>query len=310
MSVLYFLESIRNPFLDTVVSVITMLGEETFFMAIALVFFWCIDKFEGYYMLSVGFLGTMINQFLKMTFRIPRPWVKDPSFTIVESAREAASGYSFPSGHTQSSVGVFGSIMRFNKNTVLRIICGILCALVAFSRLYLGVHTPLDVGVSIVIAVILILVLYPFFVRCRSSPKAMYPLLLFMTAVSITFTLYVTLYKFPSKVYLSENIANLLSARKNAFTLLGCILGLDVIYPLDIKFINFSTEAVWYKQIIKILGGIALVIAVKELLRAPLEALIVNEYAARSVRYFLIVLVAGTLWPYIFSKFCKTKGNL
>ncbi len=307
MSVLYFLESIRNPFLDAVVSGITLLGEETFFMAIALIFFWCIDKYEGYYMLSVGFIGTMINQFLKMSFRIPRPWVKDPSFTIVETAREAASGYSFPSGHTQSGVGVFGSIMRFNKDTILRIICGVLCALIAFSRLYLGVHTPLDVGVSIVIAFVLILVLYPFFVRCRSSPKAMYILLLFMTVISLAFTLFVMLYKFPSEVYLQENIANLLSARKNAFTLLGCILGLDIIYPLDIKFINFSTKAVWYKQILKVIGGIALVLAVKELLRAPLEALLVNEYAARSVRYFLIVLVAGALWPLIFSKFCKSK---
>ena len=309
MSILYFLESIRTPFLDAVVSVITLLGEETFFMAIALVFFWCIDKYEGYYMLSIGFIGTMINQFLKMSFRIPRPWVKDPSFTIVETAREAASGYSFPSGHTQSAVGVFGSVIRFNKNVILRIICGVLCTLVAFSRLYLGVHTPLDVGVSIVIAFILILVLYPFFVRCRSSPKAMYPLLLFMTVISLAFTLYVMLHNFPSEVYNEENIANLLSARKNAFTLLGCILGLDVIYPLDIKFINFSTKAVWYKQIIKVIGGIALVLAVKELLRAPLEALLVNEYAARSTRYFLIVLVAGALWPFIFSKFCKSKEN-
>ena len=309
MSILYFLESIRNPFLDTLVSIITLLGEDTFFMAIALVFFWCIDKYEGYYMLSVGFIGTMVNQFLKMSFRIPRPWVKDPSFTIVETSHEAASGYSCPSGHTQSAVVVVGSVMRFNKDVILRIICGVLCALVAFSRLYLGVHTPLDVGVSIVIAFILILVLYPFFVRCRSSPKAMYPLLLFMTVISLTFTLYVMLHNFPSEVYNQENIANLLSARKNAFTLLGCILGLDVIYPLDIKFINFSTKAVWYKQVIKVIGGIALVLAVKELLRAPLEALLVNEYAARSVRYFLIVLVAGALWPFIFSKFCKSKGN-
>lgn len=307
MSVLYFLESIRNPILDAIVSVITLLGEETFFMAIALVFFWCIDKYEGYYMLSVGFIGTMINQFLKMTFRIPRPWIKDPNFTIVEAAREAASGYSFPSGHTQSGVGVFGSLMRFNKDTVLRIICGVLCALVAFSRLYLGVHTPLDVGVSVIIAFILVLILYPFFVRCRSSPKAMYPLLIFMTLISLAFTLYVTLYKFPAEVYFEENIANLLSSRKNAFTLLGCIMGLNVIYPLDEKFIRFSTKAVWYKQIIKMLGGLALVLAVKELLRAPLEALLVNEYAARSVRYFLIVVTAGALWPWLFSKFCKSK---
>ena len=115
MSFLYFLEGLRNSVLDAIFSVITLCGEETVFMAVGMVIFWCFHKFQGYFLLCVGFVGTVLNQFLKMVCRIPRPWVKDPNFTIVESAREAATGYSFPSGHTQTSVGLFGGIARSNR---------------------------------------------------------------------------------------------------------------------------------------------------------------------------------------------------
>ena len=105
MELLYWFESIRMPILDTLMSLITHLGEETFFMVAALYVFWCVDKRRGYYLLSVGFAGTLVSQWLKIACRIPRPWVRDPNFTIVESARAQAGGYSFPSGHTQSAVG-------------------------------------------------------------------------------------------------------------------------------------------------------------------------------------------------------------
>ena len=163
MSFLYFLESIRNPFLDLLFSFITLFGEETIFMAVGMIVFWCVDKFKGYYILCIGFFGTVINQFLKIVCRVPRPWVKDPNFTIVESAREAASGYSFPSGHTQTSIGLFGGIARITINKALRIAMIVLSCLVALSRMYLGVHTPADVLVSAAIAIILIFVAYPVF---------------------------------------------------------------------------------------------------------------------------------------------------
>ena len=92
MSFLYLLEDLRNPVLDFLFSVITLCGEETVFMAVGMIVFWCVDKYKGYFLLYTGFLGTAINQFLKILFRVPRPWVKDPGFTIVESAREGAGG--------------------------------------------------------------------------------------------------------------------------------------------------------------------------------------------------------------------------
>ena len=96
MEFLHFLEGFRTPFGDFFFSTVTHLGEETFFILIGLIFFWCINKKEGYYLLSVGLIGTILNQFLKLIFRIPRPWVRDESLTIVESARGEATGFSFP----------------------------------------------------------------------------------------------------------------------------------------------------------------------------------------------------------------------
>ena len=64
MQMLYWLESIRNPVLDAFFSLITYCGDELVFMAVAVILMWCVDKYQGYFMLFVGFLGTQINQLL------------------------------------------------------------------------------------------------------------------------------------------------------------------------------------------------------------------------------------------------------
>ncbi|MBR3803940.1 MAG: phosphatase PAP2 family protein [Clostridia bacterium] len=308
MSFLYFLESIRNPVCDAFFSLITLLGEETAFMAIGIIVFWCFSKFQGYFLLITGFLGTIINQFLKMLFRIPRPWIKDPNFTIVESAREGASGFSFPSGHTQTSVTLLGGIARANKNAWVRWGTIALCVLVPLSRMYLGVHTPLDVLVSVLISLLLIFGGYPLFKKAEENDKIMYIIIASLFVLVVAFMLFVCLYPFPAEVYAKDNIHNLESARKNAFTLLGCSIGFFVVYFVDQRYLRFETKAVWWAQIIKVVVGLAIVLAVKELTRYPLDAIFNGSLIACSIRYFLVVITAGILWPLTFKWFSKL-GN-
>lgn len=305
MEFLYFLEGLRNPVFDGFFSAITLLGEETAFMVVAIIVFWCFSKFQGYFLLITGFIGTVINQFLKMIFRIPRPWVKDKNFTIVESAREGASGYSFPSGHTQSSVTLFGGVARANKNKWVRVVAIVICVLVPLSRTYLGVHTPLDVGVSIAISLFLIFFGYKVFELAKNSDKVFYIIIGVLTALVIAFLIFVHAYPFPNEVYLEENIHNLESARKNAYTMLGCVAGLWVIYPIEKRYVNFDVNAVWWAQILKVVLGLAIVILIKEVLRFPLDAIFQGHLIARSIRYFLIVVTAGVLWPLTFKWFSK-----
>ena len=296
MSLLYALQEMRTPFLDTIMALVTRLGEETIFMVAAIVVFWCVSKVGGYYLLSVGFLGTVMNQFLKMLFRIPRPWVLDPNFDIVESAREAATGYSFPSGHTQSAVGTFGGLARMTKKNWLRWVLVVLVLLVAFSRMYLGVHTPLDVGVSLGIGAVLVLVLWPLVRSAEEKPARMLWVLLGMLACSVAFLLFMESYQFPA----DTDAHNLESAVANAWKLSGATVGMLIACWLDQKYIRFETKAIWWVQLIKVAVGLALVVAIKSGLKAPLIALIGHAGAANAVRYGLMVLFAGAVWPLAF----------
>ena len=303
MPFLHFLQSIRNPFFDWFFALITHLGEETFFLVIAIMFFWCINKREGYFILITGLVGTVVNQIAKLFFRVPRPWVLDPDFEIVESAREEATGYSFPSGHTQNIAGTYGSIAAYEPKKWKTILCTILIVLVAFSRMYLGVHTPLDVIVSLLFALGLILLLRPVFVSDERMNKLMPVVVVASVILSVGFLAYVLAISGDTTL----DPHNFKSGLKNACTLLGCTAALIPVYILDRKFIKFETKARWYVQIIKLAGGLLGVLAIKSGLSAPLTALFGNEFVARAVRYFLIVVFAGTVWPLTFKWFAELK---
>ncbi len=301
MELLYALESIRTPFFDKLMGLVTNLGGEAVFIVAAIIVFWCLNKSCGYYMMTVGFAGTIINQFLKLWFRIPRPWVKDPNFTIVESARAEATGYSFPSGHTQNAFAVFGAPARFFKNTALRIIFILLIALTAFSRMYVGVHTPLDVGVSIIVGTILVFVIYPFFRDMDKSPKKVYIIFSIFIVLAAAFVAFVELYDFPADID-AENYA---SGLKNAYMILFCAIGLMLTFFIDTKYVHFPTQTVWWAQIIKVVVGLAILLALKSVLKAPLLALFGGHSIAHGVRYFIVILFAGIVWPMTFKFFAK-----
>jgi len=302
MSLLYAFEQIRNPFLNVVMRGITECGGEMALLVLAMIIFWCIDKYAGYYMLTVGFIGTTINQFLKIFFRIPRPWVKDPGFTIVESAREGATGYSFPSGHTQNVFATFGTPMLWwHKKKWLAVICAIIVFLVPISRMYLGVHTPLDTGVSFIIGLILIFSLYPMFRRCADNPKPVYILLWIYILMNVAFVLYLELYNWPVDI----DQANLTEAFKNAYMMLFCSAGLLLTFHLDRTVIHFPTKAVWWAQILKVLGGFILVLAIRIGLKQPLLALCHGHPVANGIRYGLMIVFAGCVWPLTFRWFSK-----
>ena len=306
MEFLRLLESMRTGIGDFFFATVTHMGEEVFFLGIAILFYWCISKRQGYYILVTGVVGSVINQWLKIVCRIPRPWIIDPDFKPVGDAVAEATGYSFPSGHTQNIAGTFGCIGRYNKQRWLKILSVVIILLVAFSRMYLGVHTPLDVTVSLGVAAALVFAFHFVFRTEESTNKYMLPVMIGSVIFSIAFIIYVFL--LPESSFADgADLANLLSAKKNAATLTGCLVGLGLVYPLDRFVIKFDTKGRWYAQLIKFAVGIGIVLAIKSGLKSPLEALLGNEYVARAVRYFLIVAFAGGVWPITFKYFAKLR---
>lgn len=301
MDILYALEKIRTPFWNGVMSAVTQLGGEVIFIVAAVVVFWCVSKWEGYYLMTIAFCGTVLNQFLKLICRVPRPWVRDPNFTIVESARAVATGYSFPSGHTQNAIGLFGGMARWGGRRWVRLGLTALALIIAFSRMYLGVHTPADVGVSLVLAAALVLGLYPLMRRAQEKPRYMGYVLAAMLVVSGAFVVFVETCGFPADM----DAENLASGIGNAWKMLGAVAGMTLAWLLDRRYIHFETQAVWWVQVIKVAVGMALLLAIKSGLKAPLLALLGHEGLAGGVRYFLLVLVAGAVWPLVFRPMSK-----
>ena len=189
----------------------------------------------------------------------------------------------------------------YAKEKGIRIASIVVLLLVSFSRMYLGVHTPMDVGVSFVIATVLLLVMYPFFEQIERKPNSMYVLLGIMTAMGVAYLLFVSFYSFPSDV----DPANLSSGTKNAYTLLGATLGVFAAFYVDQKYTHFETEAPLLGQLLKLVIGLALTMAIKAGTKPVLNVLFNGHQSADFVRYFLMVIFAGVLWPMTFKWFAK-----
>ena len=162
MTFLWLLEGIRTPFLDKLMQFITYFGQELIIITFICTLYWCVDKRFAYFLGFSYFTAGLAVQTLKITFRIPRPWVLDPDFHAVESAISGATGYSFPSGHTQGAACLFFPLALKTRKKWVKFLCIIAFLSIGFSRMYLGCHTPKDVLVSMALSLCITLLLWKY----------------------------------------------------------------------------------------------------------------------------------------------------
>lgn len=301
MSFLYWLQSIRNPAMDGIMAAVTRLGEETALMVLGMLMLWCINKKWGYRFFLVGLVGNTMNQLLKAIFLIPRPWVLDPKFPIVESARAAATGYSFPSGHTQTVAGICGTFAMWLRKRWATVLCILITLLVGFSRMYLGVHTPLDVGVSLLTGLLVVLALNLLLDKYEDNPKAMLALLLGALAFALVLVLYVNF----APVREANNPEFDAHGRKSAWVCFGTMAGFVVGWWFDAHHLHYETKAVWWAQLLKLVLGAALVMGIRLGMKPLLSAIFGDAQFTNGIRYFLMAVAASVVWPMTFDFWSK-----
>ncbi len=291
LSFLHFLETIRTAAGITFFSFITLFGEELVMIAVLCLLYWCVDKRLGY---RIGFSYFLSGQTLKITFKIPRPWVLDATLKPVSTALETATGYSFPSGHTQSATALFGTLGLNKRQPVKTICCFILIGFVAFSRMYLGVHTPKDVLVSFFVSGSLVIVAgYIFRIREQEKNKKETKTGIFwvMFIISAAVILYAVILLYRKDI-LQEYASDCCKAA-------GAGLGFCLGWWIEERYIQFEEKGLnILGQIIKYSIGIGIAV----LLKVGLKAVMGTTLIADVIRYFLLVLWVTVGFPYCIKK--------
>ena len=152
-SILYALQEIHNPILDSIMLFITSLGDDgIFWIAIGIV---CM-MFQKHRKMGLQLLLSMLctfilgNLIIKNLIARPRPCDIYPAVDILLSSRP--HGHSFPSGHSINSM--VAAVALFLNNKKIGIPAVIIATLIGFSRLYLFVHFPTDVLAGFAIAIL------------------------------------------------------------------------------------------------------------------------------------------------------------
>lgn len=298
MAFLWFLSEHRTPALDSVMQFITYFGQEIIIIALICALYWCADKRFAYLLGFTYFTAGLCVQTLKITFRIPRPWVLDPDFSAVESAVPAATGYSFPSGHTQGATALCFPLALKTKRGWLRMLSVFLFLAVGFSRMYLGCHTPKDVFVSMALTIAVSLVIWRSQEFLLNSTRHLRQIAAILAALSISVAAYA----------LALKSAGVIETRYalDCCRAAGAGLGFAAGWYLERTKLQFDVRAAHLShQILKLLAGLALTFAIKTVF--PL--VFGNSVLAKMAEYFILVLWVLAIYPYLFTRVANRKAD-
>ena len=293
ISIIESLRSVATSFLDNLFKVITVLGEKEVLIVFIIGIYFMYSKKVGQRIAYSIFSSLHLNNIVKGIVARPRPWTH-ASANYQPVRPETATGFSFPSGHTQNSAVLYSSFAIETNKKPMFILAGILIILIGFSRVFLGVHFPSDVVVGIILGVGCAVVGAIIHKRCEQTFKTQYILYL------ITFALFLP---FVFIFWKKDYNTNLLY--RDFYTAIAFFGGYIIAVGLENRFVNFIDEASLLIRVIRTLIAILLVVGILFGLKAilPKENILFDM-----LRYFLIPIIGIGLFPILGKgKLFKTK---
>ena len=296
--ILQKLRELSGGVLDSLMMRTTALGEQIItFLALSFIY-WCVDKRAGRLMAFNVSVACTWNQYTKWKCRVERPWVRDARIVPVSAALSGAGGYSFPSGHTSRAAAVWGSLSAFlwtnasqkekkavpsdsgklSVRRLLSLVCGLIVLAVAFSRNYLGVHTPQDVLAALLVGAAAIFLLEKVLRWADEGENR--DLLVAGAGCALCF--------------LPMLRAGCLS---NAGAGMGFFLG----WVIERRFVRFDTNLSWMERGVRFAVGGTGVVFLLTALSPALQLVMAGKYAGFFTSFALAVFIMA-VYPFFFCK--------
>ncbi|MGI6004472.1 MAG: phosphatase PAP2 family protein [Christensenellales bacterium] len=241
MDVIVWAQQFSTPFVDTLAQAVTILGEDMVAILLVVIFMWCVDRRYGARFGAILLFSGLVNGVLKNMFRVSRPWERNyPGYE--EPLRvHTATGYSMPSGHTQTATTTAAVLSLRVKRNWMRIALFVLAALVGVSRILCRVHTWQDVVVGFGLGIAITFLFYPVSGWMFDERKPMRPLYLAPLAI----------------------LAMAASPSENVWKVAGMLLTAGIGLAFAQKYIRFQVRDKLQRQIIKLALGAGVLLLIQ-----------------------------------------------
>ena len=299
--ILLFLQEFRNGaggVLTDFLSRMTFLGELNSTLVVMALLYWCVSKELGAYLL-MGWSGNrLVNGALKVTVCAYRPWIRDARILPQGNAITTATGYSFPSGHTMNAATLFGGgALRKELPGLLRAVSGIIVALIAFSRIFLGVHTPQDVVVGAGAGLLVMFLTLRLMDWIAAHPDRDWIVVCVGIGLSAALALYAALKPYPAD-YDAEGklIVDGAKMANDTFKAVGYCAAFLVGWILERRYVGFSTDVSMPQKLTRAAVGL-LGYYLVSLILSPLIKAWIPGFAGTTISCFVQMFYVAFLFP-------------
>lgn len=302
---LIFLQGLRTDWGgEGLFTLISAIPKNPLTAAIPAILFWCINKPAGIFLLFNATCGRVVNELIKGTLCVYRPWFKDAELLPSAEAMAKASEYSFPSGHTQFATAIYGGFAFFYRKILPKPVIAVfalIVLLVAFSRNFLGVHTPQDVLFAIIYSVGLFFVAEKIFAWMGKDPARRQTFFVGGLAMVLLVFLWLYFKPYPEDMMDGQLIVDPIKARADAFDALGFGLAFFLGWFLEQKYINFKTNVSPKKRLWRIIIGFG-VLGVIAVIFYPLMKMLFSVEMYKFFKAFLPFFSILFVIPWLFTK--------
>lgn len=272
------------------------------------VIFWGVDKKWGYFFLTTHWTGELLNGVIKLTVCAYRPWIRSDLIEPAGDSKVAATGYSFPSGHTRTATTIYGDVFVWQKDRRrwLAVVCAVLILLTGFSRNFLGVHTPQDVVVAFIESVFIIYVVGRVSKRVEGNEKLLDILTVVGVVAVIAVLAYIQLKHYPLD-YTADGtlLVDPQKMMNDCFKACGAFLGLMVGSYVDRHYIHYEIPFGSKNLPVLVCVGAAITMAWKDLFAPATIVLAFGGHWGNFIARFLMLIFAMIVWPLVIKKECK-----